>query len=82
MGKTLLFKTRELKKLSPSALEVSFSLDEVKTTVWECELKNQSLLYVMNDFNSSDLLLKGINSSFITLIPKVTGSTFIKHSYR
>ena len=68
-----------------------FSVDEVKTTIWDCdsykspgpdnvhfgfikefwEVVKGDIMRFIQDFHRNDKLTKGINTTFITLIPKV-----------
>ncbi|GKB60050.1 putative RNA-directed DNA polymerase, eukaryota, reverse transcriptase zinc-binding domain protein [Tanacetum coccineum] len=51
-------------------LETHISLDEIKSAIWDCEFANS--------FFDSRSMPQGANSSFFTLIPKVSNPIFIK----
>ena len=87
-------KFRKLSISKASSLVRQFTLEEVKTTIWDCDnykspgpdginfgfikqfwmdLKDDFMRF-MTEFHRNGKLTKGINSTFIALIPKVAGS--------
>lgn len=79
-------------------METTFTLEEVKAAIWECdsnkapapdginfffikkarETIGDDIYGLVDDFYLSGLLPDGINSSFITLFPKVVGANKLK----
>nr|GEY26311.1 RNA-directed DNA polymerase, eukaryota [Tanacetum cinerariifolium] len=90
--------THHLNTYDQDLLEAVFSMEEIKTAVWDCGsnkapgpdgysfffikrfwdlLKHEIQEFVVNFF-SSRKFPQGVNSGFITLIPKVSNPLFIK----
>ena len=88
----------KLQPLSLIALELPFSVDEIRTAVWDCEgnkaldpysinfffikkalnIIGGDIVQMMDEFYWTNLLPSCINSSFVTLIPKLKGTNKLK----
>jgi hypothetical protein len=87
----------EFSRLQPSssaALELPFSVEEIKAAVWDCDgnkapgpdginlffikkawnIIGGDIIQMVDEFYRTNLLLAGINSTFVTLIPKIKGA--------